>query len=209
MPAYYEENRFRPSAEFHTSVPNQPDTPPTHGPDPRNLKSFGSNVTARAPSLGQAAAENSGSLVSIAGDLMRWGAENVRNSDIQSVEQQVERQTPLGEHVTIVIANPGSVTGNLEVHLYKGDDGSVGPMFLPDTSVRIDVTGQDFRNAIMPQKMIVDVPRQNPQSLPVNRIHNSIDREPRDIPHGTPREVSPDSRYDRDYPGYRDPGSLA
>jgi hypothetical protein len=213
MPAYFEETRFRNVKEVIVEVPSRPYAPQTHELNPRRTA-----VQPLDPTLKQGVAVNGPSLLDLAIRTAKGYVELRKNEAKGRVRDEIVPQLPAGQDYTLVITNPGGWGGPESVEVYQKGQ-FPGAIHSPYTEVyTTTVQGQkrtggatsvEYTN---PQGQTQNVPIHfAPQvSAPPPRRsppRNVVDREPRGF--REPRQLPADARFDRDYPGHRDPSRIA
>ena len=211
--SYYRPDLFRPQSDRFKPLA-EPGSLPTGHRLEDDLEGGGPAYVPRDSSRAFRVTSGVGAGLQLFNDGARWVDNFVDQHTVVNVVQAAREQLPEGQEYTIILANPGDSDGSIEIM----PSAQAPRQFLnsPDMKLYVrQVVGQNkdvaapskitYRNMLFQQRSVPVQPANTPA---ISRAPNSIDREPRDIIRDG-GEVPPDSRFDRDHPNYRDPGSLA
>lgn len=214
------EDRFRPLGNRLTETrPSSSGTiPQTHEYNPNRL-----NIQVLNPTPKQWGVRNGGAIIEMMNNFGKWYGEYRRNVETNRILGPLRQQLPSGRDYQVVVTNPGGRYGPERVDVYENGQ-FPGAIHSPESDVTVYVirgSGSEEGPEGQPQKMSypdaegkpVEVSVSQPPSAPrpASRAptKNSIEREPRGLLRGEPRQLPADSRFDRAYPGRRDVSRIA
>jgi hypothetical protein len=229
MASYFQENRFRTVAEsighasdifYGQSLAKAPSGTIDFSQHYEvNYGDAGGAVIPKEPSVEYNDFAGTAGAVELINKVGEWYKEYRENSATKAITDQIAGQIPFGEKVKVTITDPGEESERIFV-----EAGDPGPAMYATNTDKTETTvyGRDFQTSGMPSQVSFTDSSGHQETVPVAqrpqpvatqapaKPNNYVNREPGGIREaGPPEPLRADSRGDRDYPGYRDPGGLA